>query len=185
MDDRAIVDLFWARSERALEATAKKYGAYCYSVAFGVLADRCDAEETVNDTYLDAWNCIPPHRPSVLSTFLGKITRRIAIDKYRRRTAEKRGGSVLTLALDELADVARPEDTEASAVDKEALAMAMKKFLPTLGVEARQMFLSRYWYFDSVKAIAARLGCSESRVKSTLSRAREKLRAALEEEGIL
>ena len=92
---------------------------------------------------------------------------------------------MLTLALDELADVARPEDTEASAVDKEALAMAMKKFLPTLGVEARQMFLSRYWYFDSVKAIAARLGCSESRVKSTLSRAREKLRAALEEEGIL
>ena len=104
MEDDSIVNLYWARSENAISETSKKYGNYCYSIAYSILGNVEDADESVNDTYLDAWNNIPPHRPSILSTFLGKITRRISIDKWRGRTAEKRGGGEIVLVLDELSD---------------------------------------------------------------------------------
>ena len=104
MEDVSIVNLYWARSENAISETSKKYGNYCYSIAYNILGNVEDADESVNDTYLDAWNNIPPHRPSILSTFLGKITRRISIDKWRGRTAEKRGGGEIVLVLDELSD---------------------------------------------------------------------------------
>ena len=102
MDDQRIVELYWERSEKAVSETASKYGKYCYSIAYNVLANKEDAEESVNDTYMDAWNSIPPHRPSILSTFLGKITRRISIDRWRKRSAKKRGSGVIPLVLDEL-----------------------------------------------------------------------------------
>lgn len=113
MDDQEIVALYWARSEQAISETSSKYGSYCYSIAYNILHSSEDAEESVNDTYNDAWNSIPPHRPSVLSTFLGKITRRISIDRWRRRTAEKRGGGEMSLVLDELQEcVAEGKNTE-------------------------------------------------------------------------
>lgn len=104
MEDNRIVDLYWARSEDAITETSEKYGKYCYAIAYNILSNAEDADESVNDTYLDAWHNMPPHRPSILSTFLGKITRRISIDKWRGRTADKRGGGEIVLALDELAD---------------------------------------------------------------------------------
>ena len=104
MEDGSIVNLYWARSENAISETSKKYGNYCYSIAYNILGNVEDADESVNDTYLDAWNNIPPHRPSILSTFLGKITRRISIDKWRGQTAEKRGSGEIVLVLDELSD---------------------------------------------------------------------------------
>ncbi len=104
MDDKRIVELYWQRSERAISETSAKYGKYCYSIAHGILHNNEDAEESVNDTYNEAWNTIPPHRPSVLSAFLGKITRRLSIDKFSRRNAEKRGGGEMPLVLDELQD---------------------------------------------------------------------------------
>ena len=113
MEDREIVSLFWMRNEDALEETAKKYGNYCYSIAYRILANHEDSEESVNDTYIDAWNSIPPHRPSVLSAFLGKITRRIAIDRWRNGRAEKRGGGEALLVLDELQEcIATENDIE-------------------------------------------------------------------------
>lgn len=102
MDDSNIVELYWARSESAIAETSSKYGNYCYTIAYNILANKEDADESVNDTYMNDWNCMPPHRPSILSTFLGKITRRISIDKWRRQKADKRGGGEVQLALDEL-----------------------------------------------------------------------------------
>ena len=102
MEDARIVDLYWARSERAIEETAAKYGNYCYAIAFNILANAEDADESVNDTYLRAWNSMPPHRPTTLATFLGKITRRVSIDKWRGKAAEKRGGGEIELILAEL-----------------------------------------------------------------------------------
>ncbi|XBX10749.1 sigma factor (plasmid) [Enterocloster clostridioformis] len=104
MEDDSIVNLYWTRSENAISETSKKYGNYCYSIAYNILGNAEDADESVNDTYLDAWNNIPPHHPSILSTFLGKITRRISIDKWRSRNAKKRGGGEIVLVLDELSD---------------------------------------------------------------------------------
>ena len=102
MDDELIVQLYWDRSENAISETDRKYGAYCNSIAYGILQSKEDAEESVNDTYMDAWNSMPPHRPSILSTFLGKITRRISIDRWRTMNRIKRGKGEITLALEEL-----------------------------------------------------------------------------------
>ena len=123
MEDNRIVDLYWARSEDAITETSEKYGKYCYSIAYNILSNAEDADESVNDTYLDAWHNMPPHRPSILSTFLGKITRRISIDKWRGRTADKRGGGEIVLALDELADCV-PSD---HSVEHEVEAAALEK----------------------------------------------------------
>ena len=102
MDDKRIVDLYWERSETAISETAKKYGRYCHYIAFNVLHNDEDSEECVNDTYLNAWNSMPPHRPSVLKTFLGKLTRNISLNKYKQLTAEKRGNGQMPLIIDEL-----------------------------------------------------------------------------------
>ena len=111
MDDQRIVELYWERSEQAISETQSKYGSYCYSIAYNILNNNEDAEESVNDTYNDAWNSIPPHRPSILSTFLGKITRRISIDRWRKHNAEKRGGGEMPLVLDELQECVADEKT--------------------------------------------------------------------------
>ena len=121
MDDSVIVELYWTRSESAIAETSSKYGKYCYSIAYNILLSSEDADESVNDTYLGAWNSIPPHRPSTLSTFLGKITRRISIDRWRKRHAAKRGGGEVALALDELSEClsSRSNDTEQTILLKE------------------------------------------------------------------
>ena len=184
MEDDQIVDLYWARSERAVAETAHKYGRYCYSIAYNILLNAEDADESVNDTYMDAWNAMPPHRPSILSTFLGKITRNLSIDRYKANHAEKRGGGSLPVALDELSQcISAPAGIE-TAVEEQDLAQAIDRFLRTLPSRETTMFLRRYWYVDSISDIAIRYNMKENTVKSILFRTREKLRKYLEQEGI-
>jgi len=185
MDDQLIVDLYWQRSEEAICATAAKYGRYCYAIAYQILANREDAEESVSDTYLDAWNAMPPHRPGILSTFLGKITRRISVDRWRSRTAGKRGGGEIALTLEELAGcTAGTGDVETEIAQKE-LVKAINRFLDTLPRTERRVFLSRYWYMESIEQIARAFSFSQSKVTSMLHRTRKKLRMTLEREGFV
>ena len=185
MDDSKIVELYWNRSEKAIGETDRKYGKYCYRIAYNILASKEDSEETVSDTYMTAWNTIPPSRPAVLATFLGKITRNLSIDRWRSRSAYKRGGGQVVLALEELEEcVASTESVEQSYDKKEVLA-AYKRFVGKLPVTERRVFLLRYWYLDSIGDIAQKHGFSESKVKSMLHRTRQKLRRCLAEEGLL
>ena len=185
MDDSKIVDLYWDRKEQAIEETQKKYGSYCYKIAYNILTSKEDAEESVSDTYMTAWNTIPPRRPSVLATFLGKITRHLSIDRWRTRSAYKRGGGQMALALEELEDcIASPESVEQTYAKKELL-VAYKRFVERLPVTERRVFLLRYWYLDSIGDIAQKYGFSESKVKSMLHRTRQKLNKCLVEEGLL
>jgi len=183
MEDKKIVDLYWARSEHAIHETDVKYGKYCWSIAYGILTSAEDADESVNDTWLDAWDSMPPHRPSILSTFLGKITRRLSIDKWRRRGAAKRGGGELPLVLEELQDcLAAPEDPARQAEERE-LIESIDRFLARLDRRERDVFVSRYWFTAPVKTIARRFDISESSVKTMLFRSRRKLLAHLQAEG--
>lgn len=184
LTDESIVALYWARSESAVSETAIKYGSFCRSIAIAILVDHEDAEECVNDTYLDAWNAMPPHRPTVLSSFLGKITRRISIDRWRRKHADKRGGGQIPLVLDELCDCASADDTE-SVIEHAETVRIIARFLDELPTTERRIFLRRYWYFESIKDIAAAYGFSESKTVSMLYRTRTKLRTLLEREGYL
>ena len=183
MDDQSIVELYWSRSENAISETDVKYGRYLNSISYNILANHEDAQECVNDTYHNAWNTMPPDRPSVLSTFLGKITRRLSIDRWRRLNAEKRGGGELTLALDELENCVSGSGNVENEIERRELAKLFNGFLDTLPVTERRVFLCRYWYMDSVPSIAQQFGFSESKVTSMLHRTRNKLRVLLEKEG--
>ena len=184
MNDKSIVDLYFNRDEEAITQTDKKYGRYCYSIAYNILTNKEDAEESVSDTYMTAWRAIPPRRPSVLSTFLGKITRHISIDRWRERSAYKRGGGEVTLALEELEDCVAGLQNVEMEYERKELIRAYVKFLDTLPVTERRVFLCRYWYVDSVEAIAEKFGFSQSKVKTMLYRTRVKLRKQLAEEGL-
>lgn len=185
MEDSRIVELYWDRSERAISETSSKYGAYCYAIAYHILADAGDADESVNDTYLGAWNSMPPHRPSVLSTFLGKLTRRISINRWRERRAEKRGGGQVPLALDELAEAVGSPDTPEQALDARELAAAVDRFLAALPELERDLFVCRYWFLAPVALLSEKFGFSLSKTKSMLFRTRQKLRTHLEKEGFI
>ena len=182
MDDKRIVELFFERNEQALTETRQKYSHYLHRVAHNILQNPQDAEECVNDTYLRAWNAIPPHRPSQLSAFLGKITRRLALDRYAVLTADKRGGGTQAAILEEWRD-ALP-DTEGDPTDNVAVRDALSRFLRQLPADKRRMFIRRYWYGDTIAAIATDSHATESAVKMTLSRTRGELKAFLEKEGI-
>jgi len=183
MDDQRIVELYWSRAESAISETDKKYGTYLNSISYNILASREDAQECVNDTYHNAWNAMPPTRPSILSTFLGKITRRLSIDRWRRLNAEKRGGGELTLTLDELEDCVSGSGSVENEVERQELKKLLSDFLDTLPVIERRVFLCRYWYMDSIQSIALQFGFSKSKVASMLHRTRAKLRTVLEKEG--
>lgn len=183
MDDKSIVELYWQRSEQAIIETAKKYEKYCRSIAHSILNNSEDAEECVNDTYMEAWNTIPPHRPSILSAFLGKITRRLSIDKFRHRNAAKRGGGEMPLVLDELQDCIASDENVEQEYDKKRLSEVVNAFVTALPETEQKVFLCRYWYTDSIKVICKQFGFSESKVKSMLYRTREKLRRMLIREG--
>lgn len=131
MEDSRIVDLYWARSEQAIYETQLKYDHYCFSIANNILPFREDAEESVNDTYMAAWNIMPPNRPSILSTFLGKLTRRISIDRWRNLSADKRGGGTVPIALDELAECIPGGSDPVAEVEAKELAKAVGRFLDT------------------------------------------------------
>ena len=183
MDDKSIVDLYFSRNQDAITQTDKKYGRYCYSIAYNILTNKQDAEESVSDTYMTAWSTIPPRRPSVLSTFLGKITRHIAIDRWRERSASKRGGGEVTLALEELEECIAGHQNLEMEFERKELLRAYVKFLDTLPVTERRVFLCRYWYVDSIDSISEKFGFSQRKVKTMLYRTRKKLRKALWEEG--
>lgn len=185
MDDKRIIDLFFDRSENAVAETARKYGGYCYSIAYNILTNNEDAEESVNDTYMAAWNAMPPHRPSVLAAFLGKITRNLSLDRWRRRGREKRSGGQLPLALEELGECVDPGAGIESAYARKELARSLNRFVGALKEPERSVFVCRYWYFDSVRQVAEHFGFTEAKVATMLVRTRKKLRAQLEKEGVL
>ena len=182
MDDNKIIDLFWERSEDAISETSNKYGKYCYQIAFNILSCEQDAQECVNDTYLNAWEAIPPRRPSRLKAFLGKITRNLSLNLYNKKNADKRKADQFTIILDELSECIPAQGAEFA--DDFALSEILNEFLAKLPAAARKIFIKRYWYASSIKQIAEDQGCSESKVTVSLFRTREKLRAVLEKEGI-
>ena len=145
MEDREIVNLYWERNSNAIKETASKYGGYCKAIAKNILGNNEDAEECVNDTYLNTWNSIPPNRPNVLSTYLGKITRNLSFDRFRQRHADKRGGGEIELVLDELGECVSGADSVEQKVEKKELIRAINSFLDTLSQEKCNIFLCRYW----------------------------------------
>lgn len=183
MNDKDIIQLYLDRDQRALSATAKKYGKYCTSIAKNILGNNEDAEECVNDTYLNTWNSIPPNRPTILSAFLGKITRNLAFNKYKHNHVKKRGNGEIAVALDELSECVSGLDDVEQEIDRRELVETINSFLDTLAPEKRNIFICRYWYSDSISSIAKRYEMTEGNVSTTLNRLRLKLKEYLSERG--
>ena len=183
MKDEELLALYWTRSESAIGETDRVYGRYCQSIAFGILRDARDAEETVNDAYLKAWNAIPPERPEPLKGFLARITRQLSINRLERNNAQKRGAGQYALALEELSECIPDRSGEADPAEGTALRDALNRFLRELDPEPRRVFIRRYWHTQSIAEIAGACGMSSSKVKSMLLRTRNRLRARLTEEG--
>lgn len=183
MEDQQIIKLFWNRDENAIAETSKKYGSYCYSIAKNILQNKEDSDECVNDTYLNAWNALPPHKPNVLSAFLGKITRNLAFDRYSFNHAEKRGGGEVSIVLDEIAEIVSDSNDIERAVDNNELAHAINEFLSELPTDKRKMFVLRYWYSEKVSTVAKQFGITENACSVQLNRIRQKLRKHLNDGG--
>ena len=184
MDDQEIIARFFARDEEGLAAAQERYGDYCAAVARNLLSDQRDQEECLSDTWLRAWNTIPPQRPRSLGAFLAKITRNLAIDCLRSGNTVRRGGGQTTLALEELGECVSQAGSPEGELDRQAAVEALNRFLDGLPPLQREVFLRRYWYLDSVGEIARRFSMSQSKVKTMLFRTRQELRTYLEQEGI-
>lgn len=184
MTDDQIVGLFWERSEQAITATDDKYGRMCHGIAYRILDDREDSEECVNDGYLRLWNSIPPTRPKAFSAFLGRIVRNLALNRYEAVNASKRGGGEVPLALEELSDCIPGKDDPSDRLEGKMLRQIISNFIGDMRPVERVYFLLRYWELQPVSQIAKLCGCSESKVKMSLHRSRQKLRAVLEREGV-
>lgn len=182
MEDRQIVELYWERSEAAIAETEQKYGRYCYAIARQILFDDEDAKEVVNDTWLRAWNTIPPKRPDCLKPYVGTISRNLALDVYDAKHAEKRGGQVPGV-LAELSECVTEDTGSADPVDSVALRDALNTFLAFLPWKTRIIFVRRYYYTDSVAGLAAAWGMKPNAVAALLLRTRRKLKKYLESEG--
>ncbi len=183
LDDGRIIQLYFERNEQAIAETARKYGNYCTAIARNILGNPEDAEECVNDTYLNTWNAIPPHKPQALSTFLGKIVRNLAFNRYQHNTAAKRGGGEIPLVLDELAYCVSDTEDVTHAYAMKELSSAINDFLGTLPKDKRNIFICRYWYTESIADIAARYRMEYAAVSMTLHRLRKKLHDYLIERG--
>ncbi|MDE6519393.1 MAG: sigma-70 family RNA polymerase sigma factor [Ruminococcus sp.] len=183
MEDKDIVQLFWDRNEQAITETSSKYGHYCFSIARNILNNREDAEECVNDTYLNTWKSIPPHKPEMLSTFLGKIVRNLSFNKYKSVHSMKRGGYEISLILDELAEIVSDEESVEDNIIRNELLKTIDNFISTLSAEKKYIFIRRYWYSDKITAIANQCGRTENSVNVELNRIRKKLRDYLTERG--
>ena len=181
LPDEEIVNLYFDRSEEAIAACQIKYGKSCHTVAYNILRSDEDAEECVNDTWLRAWNSIPPERPTRLGAWLSTVTRRLALTRYEKRTAAKRYGGMET-SLEELSECVTAGSL--TIADEVALSEAINGFLASLPTRTRMIFMRKYWYMDSIADIAKALGMGESAVKVTLHRTREKFRKHLAKEGI-
>ena len=184
MNDNEIIDLFFARDPQAIQAAKDTYGGYCGYVVGNLLQNRQDREECLNDTWLHAWNAIPPSRPQHLGPFLGKITRNLALNRIRREQTQKRGGSVVQVAMEELSECIPAGGDTFDALEEKRLTQLLNTFLAGLPQEKRVAFVQRYYYGTSIMNLAGQLRCSESRVKSMLHRTRKQLRTFLEQEGI-
>ena len=184
MEDKEIVELYWQRSDLAISESERKYGRYCRAIARNICGSEEDAEECVNDTWLRAWNRMPSERPPLLSAFLGRITRNLAINRIKAENRIKRGGGEAPLVLDELAECVPGGTSPERALEEKELAEAVGRFVSALGETERTAFVLRYWYLAPLAAIAERLGCRESRVKSLLFRTRKRLARTLQEEGL-
>jgi RNA polymerase sigma-70 factor (ECF subfamily) len=180
MDDNAIITLFQRRSEDALTAAAERFGAYCRKIADNILHSGDDAEECVNETWLAAWNAIPPAEPARLGAFLGKITRNIALDRYAAAHAQKRGAGAAQVALDELAELQSPETSDEGEITR-----VINDFLREEPPEQADIFIKRYWYMADIRQIAAETGQSRSKIASLLFRMRGRLKQKLESEGLM
>lgn len=183
MDDKDIVRLYTERSEIAISESDKKYGKYCYSIAYRIVENGEDAKEIVNDTYLKAWNTIPPNNPDSLCGYLGMLARSISIDRLRYNTSAKRTGTRVDAVIMELTECASGGGG-ADIVDKMALAKGLSIFLRSLAERNRNIFIRRYWYLDSLSEIAERFSIKENAVKAILLRARRSLKKFLEKEGV-
>ena len=185
MKDSEILDLYFARKEQAIEETQRSYGGYCYSIAFHILHDRGDSDECVNDTWLRAWNAIPPKRPGHFALFLGTITRNLSFDKWKAKNAAKRGNGAVELALDELTECVPAGNSTEDAVEAEELKRLINAFLHTLPEKECNVFLRRYWYVEEYAEIAKHYQMKLNTVKTSLFRTRTKLREYLEREGVV
>lgn len=183
MQDQQIVALYWNRDESAIQATQEQYGNYLFKIAYNILADHEDSKESVNDTYLRAWYSMPPHRPSILSTYLGKITRQLSIDIFRKRNRMKRKASEYSISLSELDDCVSGGETPEDKLAAKLLGEAINQYLRRISPQARNLFIGRYYFMDPLKEVAAYCKMSESKAKSMLYRTRIGLRDHLREEG--
>jgi len=184
MKDNDIIEAYWQRNEAAIAMSSDKYGSYCRSIAYNILEDLSDTEECVNDTWLGAWNSMPPHRPDILRTFFGKLTRNLSFNRYRLRTAKKRGSGETALALSELGECVPSRNNIETETENAIITAAIEDFLRSEKPRSRSVFVRRYWYVQSVKTIAHDLSMSEAGVSSLLFRMRAKLKLHLEKEGI-
>lgn len=185
MEDEAILDLYWQRSEIAIRETAEKYGSYCFAIAINILQNYEDAEECENDTYLKAWNSIPPQRPVYFRAYLGKITRNLSLNKYKENRTKKRGGDEMDLLFSELEECIPSNHTVEHEWEANQVIELINAFLYSLDAENRKVFVRRYWYADSIKDISYSLHMSTSKVKSMLFRTRKALKDYLEKEGVV
>ena len=183
MEDKAILDLYFARDELAITETDRKYGSYCYSVANRILNSHEDSEETVSETYWQTWNSIPPQRPSFLKLFLAKITRNLAFTRWRKQSAAKRGGGETELVLEELAGCIPGTEQIDDQLNARELAGVIRKFLDTLPERDQDIFLRRYFFVEDADTIAIRYGMKRTNVNVILSRTRTKLKTYLTQEG--
>lgn len=184
MDDIKIIDLYFARDEAAIAESDRKYGRYCGAIAMNILASQEDTEECVSDTWMRAWNAIPPARPVILKAFFGKITRNLALNMWEKNHAEKRGGGECAAVLDELAECVADPGAAVWSADRHVLTETLNGFLRSVSDEKRKIFLRRYWHMESIKEIADDMNIGESKVKMTLLRLRKDLLEVLRKEGI-
>jgi RNA polymerase sigma-70 factor (ECF subfamily) len=186
MNDNKILALYNNRDESAITETSAKYGGYCTAIAMNILQNKQDADECVNDTWLKAWEAIPkmPEPPKILSSYLGRITRNLSLNLYNAGRAEKRGGSDVTLLLEELGDCAGASHDTGEEFDSRETGKAISDFLRSIETEPRKIFVRRYWYSDPIGELATRFNMSESKIKSMLMRTRDKLKLHLQERGI-
>ena len=185
MNDDAIVALYWHRDESAITVTQEKYNAYLMKIARNILNDTEDSEESVNDTYLAAWNSMPPQKPVVLSAYLGKITRRISISLFRKRNAAKRQGSEFALSISEVEEIMTDHTNPEKELEAKQLGELLNAFLRSLKPDERNTFIGRYYYMDPLKDVAGYCGMSEGKAKTVLFRTRQKLNDYLRKEGYI
>ncbi len=183
MEDEKIIELYWNRDSEALRQINQKYGAFCYNIAHNILEKEEDAKECVNDTWFKIWMTIPPERPKFLQVFLGKITRRLSLERYQRSRAARRGGNAADAIYKELEECTLGGSSDRQ-VDAAVIADAVSRFLAELPHDDRIIFVRRYWFADSARQIASRYDMSESWIRFVLRQSREKLKVFLEKEGI-